>query len=107
MAGAKVREGELLSKLVVSERRVGRLGDVVAQLEAGLLEVASEDQEAPYRARRSAFLTGAPCQEQQHQQQNDANENPNGGVGIADALVAQPLEDLVGTWSRARAALGL
>lgn len=58
LAETRAREGALATRLAASERRAGRLGEALAQMEAGLREAEAEAA-VPHRAlRRGATAAG-------------------------------------------------
>lgn len=123
LAETRAREGALAAKLAASERRAGRLGETVAKMEAGLREAATET-EVPHRALRrgpgpsagralaSTAVSSSPVPPteatQEDQEARAPAVNPACFFGATEAPDSpRELDKLLGTWTRARAALGI
>lgn len=123
LAETRAREGALAAKLAASERRAGRLGETVAKMEAGLREAAAET-EVPHRALRrgpgpsagralaSTAVSSSPVPPieatQEDQEARAPAVNPACFFGATEAPDSpRELDKLLGTWTRARAALGI
>lgn len=118
LAATRAREGALAAKLAASERRAGRLGETVAKMEAGLREAAAE-AEVPHRALRrgpgpsagralaSTAVSSSPVPPTEATQ--EGQDAPVAGFFGATEAPDSPRElgKLLGTWTRARAALGI